>query len=51
MSLAYKEGLETEYWLNLLHDTGYIEKQHYDSIHSCADELSRILFGIFKTTR
>ncbi len=51
MSIAYKESLETKYWLNLLHDTGYLKKEMFQSLHSDADELSRILFSILKTTR
>jgi four helix bundle protein len=46
-----KDSLETKYWVDLLRDTNYIEKQDYDLIHSRADELSRILFSIPKTTR
>ena len=51
MSIAYKETLETKYWLSLLKDTGYIEIKSYDSIHTDADELAKILFSILKTTR
>lgn len=32
MSIALKEANETEYWLLLLHDTGYLEKKIYESI-------------------
>ena len=28
MSIAYKESLETKYWLRLLHETNYIEKKY-----------------------
>ena len=51
VSIAYKETLETKYWLSLLKDTGYIDAKSYDSIHTDADELAKILFSILKTTR
>ena len=51
ISIAYKECLETKYWLSLLNDTGYINEERYDSLHKAADELAKILFSILKTTR
>lgn len=51
ISIAYKESLETKYWLSLLHDTGYLSKEIYKSLYSDVDELSKILFSILKTTR
>jgi four helix bundle protein len=51
MSIAYKECLETKYWLSLLKDTGYIEQKAFESIYRDADELAKILFSILKTTR
>lgn len=51
ISIAYKESLETKYWLNLLHDTEFIQTKTFDSIYNDADELSKILFSILKKTR
>ena len=51
LSIAYKEVLETKYWLSLLKDTGYIETDVYQSIHNDADELAKILYTILKKTR
>ena len=51
ISIAYKECLETKYWLRLLFDTGYIDAKSYESMHADADEIARILFSILKTTR
>ncbi|MFP8487508.1 four helix bundle protein [Gracilimonas sp. Q87] len=51
MSIAYKEALESKYWLNLLKDTDFINKKTFESMHDDADELCRILFSILKTTR
>lgn len=51
ISIAYKEALETKYWLNLLHDTDFINTKTFNSMFDDADELCRILFSILKTTR
>ncbi|WP_020404690.1 four helix bundle protein [Gracilimonas tropica] len=51
ISIAYKESLETKYWLNLLHDTDFINSKTFTSMNDDADELSRIIFSILKTTR
>lgn len=51
VSIAYKECLETKYWLKLLKDTDYISIRTYDEIFTDADELAKILFSILKTTR
>ena len=46
ISIAYKECLETKYWLSLLKDT-----KSFDSIYRDAEEISKILFSILKKTR
>jgi four helix bundle protein len=51
ISIAYKEGLETKYWLSLLKDTGYISAKQFDSLFADADELAKMLFTILKTSR
>ena len=51
ISIAYKECLETKYWLSLLKDTNFITEKAYKSIFTDADELGRILFTILKSTR
>ncbi len=51
MSIAYKECLETKYWLSLLKDTDYIDLKVYESIFQDADELGKILYAILKKTR
>jgi four helix bundle protein len=51
ISIAYKECLETKYWIKLLKDTSYIAEAIYEELHKATDELTRILFSILKTTR
>ncbi|MBT0606807.1 four helix bundle protein [Aequorivita echinoideorum] len=51
ISVAYKESLETKYWLSLLKDSEYISIEYYDLLFSNADELSKIMFSILKATR
>ncbi|NJN76094.1 MAG: four helix bundle protein [Synechococcaceae cyanobacterium RL_1_2] len=50
-SIAYKECLETKYWISLLKDTGYFQLKAADSLLGDADEIAKILFSILKTTR
>ena len=51
ISIAYKECLETKYWLSLLKDTGFISEKSFESMHGDAEEISKILFTILKKTR
>ena len=48
MSIAYKECLETKYWLSLLKDTEYISHKAFDSVHADAQEISKMLWKIVK---
>ena len=51
MSIAYKECLETKYWLHLLKDSGDLDENDFNNLFENADEIGRILFSILKTTR
>ncbi len=51
ISIAYKECLETKYWLNLLHDTDYLSFSALNSLFADADELGKLLYAILRTTR
>ena len=51
MYIAYKEGCETRYWLELLNRASYIDEKEYDSLNSDCSELIRILSSIPKTVR
>ena len=51
MTIALKEASETEYWLDLLCESGYIGKPACRSIHRDCEELIRLLTAIVKSTR
>ena len=51
ISIAYKECLETKYWLKLLHETAYLDEKSFSSMYGDADEIAKILYSILKKTR
>ncbi len=51
MAIASKEARETEYWLNLLKDAGFIDERRADSVMKDCDELIRMLTSIVKTSK
>ena len=51
LSVALKEANETLYWLNLLHDSNYINKDSFNSIYLDCNELVSLLVKIVKTTK
>ncbi len=51
LSIALKEASETEYWLDLLHDSQYIDEKSYESIHNENIEIIKLLTSIIKTTK
>ena len=51
MSVALKEANETLYWIELLHDSEYIDDKTFESIHIEANEITSILATIVKSTK
>ncbi len=51
MNIALKESSETEYWLEILHETDYLSDDEFDSIYADNNELIRILMSIVKTSK
>jgi four helix bundle protein len=47
--IAQKECAETEYWLELLHQSGYIPNEMFHDIYKDCQELLRILIAATKT--
>jgi len=51
MQISLKEANESEYWLNLLHDNGYLNDQQYTSIHNDCVRILKLLNSIVNSTR
>ena len=51
MYIAYKEANETEYWLELLHESDILEDKLFDSLYENNHELIKILASITKSVR
>jgi len=49
MNIALKEASETEYWLELLYESGYMPKDAYESIIMDCVEIIKILMSITKS--
>ena len=49
MSIAYKEADETDYWMNLLHDNGYINESQFESLNTDLTRILKVLTSIVKT--
>lgn len=50
MSIALKEASESEYWLELLVETDYIDQKQFESMDEDCVELIKILTAILKTS-
>jgi four helix bundle protein len=51
LSIALKEANETDYWIELLFQSGYIEEISYRSIHNDIDGLLSFLVAIVKKSK
>jgi four helix bundle protein len=49
MSIAYKEADETDFWLNLLRDNGYLNDGQFESLSHDIQRIIKILTSIVKT--
>ena len=49
MSIALKEANETDYWISILKDTGFISNNQFASLHSDCRELLAMLISTVKT--
>ena len=50
MNIALKEASETEYWLELLHESDYISEEQFQSIIADNIEIIKILTSIVKNS-
>lgn len=51
MNISLKEASESEYWLELLHETDYITETQFGGIIADCHELIKILTSIIKSSR
>ena len=51
LEIAQKEAFETEYWLELLYETGYIQENHYKSLHNTCGTIRRMLIASLNTAK
>ena len=51
LEIALKESDETEYWLEILHETGYISDDEFDSVVTDNKELTAMLVSIVKSSK
>lgn len=51
LSIAYKEADESDFWINLLHDNGYINDSQFRSINADMIRILKVLTSIIKTLR
>ena len=51
LCIALKEADETDYWLDLLHATDYIDDELFDSLETDCNEIIKILTSIIKTLK
>ena len=51
MQIALKEASETEYWIELLQETGYIAEKAGESLITDCKELLRMITAIIRTAK
>ena len=51
LSISLKEARETQYWLNLLKDSNYINQEIFKKLNKDCEELIKILSSIILTTK
>lgn len=49
--ISLKESVETQYWLEILHESNYITDTEFNSIYSDCIEIIKILTALTKTTK
>ena len=51
MHIALKEAAESEYWLELLHEAGYINDAEHKSISTDCSEINKLLISLIKSAK
>lgn len=50
-SIALKEAEETQYWLELLSESGYIDKNWFDKLNFQTEEIIKILVSVIRNRK
>ena len=51
LNIALKEANETEYWLELLHESDYLDEMQFESIYNDCGKIAATLTKIINTTQ
>ncbi|GAB1855829.1 four helix bundle protein [Flavobacteriaceae bacterium MHTCC 0001] len=51
MSISLKEANETDYWLDLLHETGFIDDVEFNVFKPKSTEMLKLLISIVKSSK
>ena len=51
LNIALKEANETEYWLELLYESDYLDEMQFESIYNDCGKIAATLTKIIKTTK
>ena len=51
LSIALKEANESDYWLELLYRSGYLDEKEYNSVKNDLEEILKLLVSIIKTSK
>ena len=51
MSISLKEANETDYWLDLLYETGFISKDEFELFKPKSTEMLKLLVSIVKSSK
>ena len=51
LHISFKEAAETEYWLELLHESGYISDKDFESIYADCQSILRLLSSITQSQK
>ena len=51
LNISLKEADESQYWLELLHESGYLDDELFHGINADCEELIRLLVSIIKASK
>lgn len=51
LSISLKEANETDYWIELLHKSEYLDDKQHEQLSNSVIELIKLLTSIIKTTK